>query len=106
MRSVKCFVRLPSPFYSLYSFFRIKSNPSFPFISLLFSNSQVPAAAVIPAPRAYTHVAAVKTLVVEFLAATAPPAALAREWGVGSAFLENPSCLPFTWLGRWSRLSL
>ncbi len=66
----------------------------------------MPAAAVIPAPQAYTHVAAVKKLVVGCLAATGPPAALARECGFGSAILGYPSCLPFTWPGRWSRLSL
>ena len=55
----------------------------------------MPAAAVIPAPIAYTKVVAVKKLVVEFLVSEH-----GRPLGVCTCELKPSSgrtCLPFTW---------
>jgi hypothetical protein len=54
----------------------------------------VPAAAVIPAPIAYIKVAAVKKLVVGFLARCAWPAALACECRVAPVILLDSNATP------------
>jgi hypothetical protein len=54
----------------------------------------VPAAAVIPAPIAYIKVAAVKKLVVGFLARCAWPAPLGCECRVASAILLDSASTP------------
>ena len=53
----------------------------------------MPAAAVIPAPVAYTNVAAVKKLVVGFLVYTCGPTDLSAEYRIVSAILSG--CLGF-----------
>jgi len=64
----------------------------------------VPAAAVIPAPVAYTKVVAVKTLVVETghrirEAGSYDPASRLR-----ARFLQRPALLLTEWGRRWGRL--